>query len=182
MTFCSIGRPLQPSREVINVTPSKEGENPLVRKVKQQNKTTSAQIYFNQTNFKCFICMHIKILPEVRHSCMGLLGRSWIASRTSYTSSASVGSDRSGSGSCSCLRPLGSVATEQVLVHLRITLGYIMQVGREANRPWCPSGFPLRYQTHTCGPNYKPCILLGGVDKLQGRTIRVHQDSNINKR
>ena len=54
----------------------KEGENRLVVTLKQQNKMTYAQIYFNQTNFKSFICTLMTILPEVRHSCPGLLGYS----------------------------------------------------------------------------------------------------------
>ena len=40
---------------------------------------------FNQTNFKSFKCTFTTILPKVRHSCPGLLDRSWLALRTSYT-------------------------------------------------------------------------------------------------
>ena len=61
---------------ILLVLPSKEGENQFVGEIKQQNKTTSAQIYFNQTNFQSFLCMLTTILPEVQHSCPGLLDRS----------------------------------------------------------------------------------------------------------
>ena len=44
------------------------GKNRNVGESKQQNKTTSAQIYFSQTkNIQSFKCVRSDSLPEVRH-------------------------------------------------------------------------------------------------------------------
>ena len=56
-----------------------------------------------------------------------------IASRTSYTYSASAGSAGLGSGMHSCLSPMSSFAPGQMLVHLQIALGY--QAGGQRGCP-----------------------------------------------
>ena len=50
-----------------NVTLPMGGENQDVGESKQQNKTTSAQIYFSQTKNSIFQCVCYDSLPEVRH-------------------------------------------------------------------------------------------------------------------
>ena len=63
-----------------------------------------------------------------------------------------------------------------------ISLGYRVE-GRQAPRPYCPSCSPALYRTGASGY----CIqavhfsVEYGVDNLQVRNIRIHQDSNIDE-
>ena len=125
------------------VTPPIGGENRNVGESKQQNKTSSAKIYFSQTNIQIFKCVSYDSLPEVRH-CIRVSLAALLQLRGLVHGCVSGG--RPGQAQ-EPIRGAFLLSHSWTVQSSADILKPIVLVGRKAPWPGCPSCLPAQYQT-----------------------------------